>query len=145
MDRPKSIVQFERLYLGAWLLGLLNTILNWGRITNAARASAGGVQIDEGFASNMMIASLMGGAIITVLLWYFVARRGSDIAKWIVTIFFGIGLVSFLWGIAAGTVGVGVPVAISVAALVVQGLAVAMLFRPDARAWFGEPPAGSAA
>lgn len=145
MDRPRSIVQFERLYLGAWLLGLLNTVLNWGRMMNAARVSAGASQISEGFTSNIMIASTVGGSIITLLLWYFVARRASDIAKWIVTVFFGIALMSFLWGIAAGTVGVGVPVIVSVVALVVQGLAVVMLFRPDARAWFGEPPAGSAA
>ena len=144
MARPASIVMFERLYLGAWLVGLLNSIINWGPMQEAARVAAGPNPMGDGFTSTIMIGSIVFGAIITLLLWYFTARRASDIAKWIVTVFFALGLGSFLWGLANGTTRMALPVAIGLVALVLQGAAVVMLFRPDAKRWFGEPPAGTA-
>ena len=145
MVRPQSIITFERLYLGAWLLGLLNTILNWNRMLAAAQASVGPAGLGRDAAGTIMLASTLLGCVITLLLWYFAARRGSAVAKWIITVFFAIGLLSFLWGVAAGTTRIGVPVAVGAVALVLQGAAVVMLFRPDVRGWFGEAPAGPVA
>ena len=137
MERPASIVTFERCYLGAWVVGLINSALNWNVAMAAMADNPSVAQLGPSFASTMMIGGLAIGAAITLLLWYFVARRGSVVAKWIVTVFFALGLASFLWSLAAGR-GFGLVTVIALVAMALQAIAVAMLFRPDTKPWFGE-------
>ena len=140
MERPASIVTFERCYLGAWIIGLINTALNWNNAVEQMNANPSVAQLGSSFASIMMIGGIAIGAVITLVLWYFVAKRGSTVAKWIVTVFFAFGLLSFLYGLLLGRVAFGVTIAVTILTLVLQGIAVAMLFRPDTKAWFGETP-----
>ena len=138
MLRPQSIVIFERCYLGAWIVGLLNTLANWNATLATVNANPASAQLGPSFAVTMLIGGLAIGAAVTLLLWYFVARRGSAIAKWVVTVFFALGLVFFLLGLARTGLGGGLTAVIGVVQIVLQGIAVAMLFRPDTKAWFGE-------
>lgn len=82
------------------------------------------------------------GFIAPLILWYFIARRGSAIAKWIVVVFFAIGLCGSLIGLAMHTFPVGLRGIISAVTFVLQAISVWLLFRPDTSAWFGETKSG---
>ena len=131
MDRPQSIIRFERLYLGGVALGLANTAYRWSAIQEQVAATPNSAMLPSWF----MGATIALGIGINLLLWYFVARRGSVVAKWIVTVFFVLGLIGLLRVLTADAV----PATMNVIAAVVLGLqaaAVFMLFRPDTEPWF---------
>lgn len=131
MTRPQSIIWFERSFLGAIGIGLVNAALNWSKVQTAVDATPGAGILPSGFLIGTMIVSL----VINLLLWYFAAKRGAVVAKWIIVVFFAIGLLSLVrvlvGGIAAPTMNL-----FAYAALALQAVAVWMLFRPDAKAWF---------
>ena len=137
MNRPASIVMFERCYIGAWIIGLINMFLGWRTATAAMAANPQVAKLGASVGTSVLLTGLVLSAVITFALWYFVAQRGSVIAKWLVTAFFAFGLISFLTGIAGGrTTTSGLSIVFGLATLVLQGVAVFMLFRPDAASWF---------
>jgi hypothetical protein len=136
--RPASIVTFERCYLGALVVGLVNTMLNWSTAMDAMNADPSVAQLGSGFSTTMLIGGTIISILISLTLWYFVARRGATVAKWIVVVLYTLGLLTFLWQMLHGGTAIGLTVAITVLQLVLQTIAVVMLFRPDAKAWFGE-------
>jgi hypothetical protein len=145
MERPASIVIFERCYLGAWILGLINTALNWNTVQAQMANNPSVAQLGTGFASTMAIGGIAISAVITLTLWYFTARQGSGVARWIVTIFYGLGVLFFLYTLLMGRLAPGLPMAVTILSWILQTTAVVMLFRPDSRVWFGEYDVDSAA
>jgi hypothetical protein len=131
MTRPQSIIWFERCFLGAIGIGLVNSALNWSKIQEAVAATPGAGVLPGGF----LIGTMVVGIIINLLLWYFAARRGSNVAKWIIMVFFGLGLLglarTLMSGVAAPTMNV-----FAYVALALQAVGVWLLFQPDAKAWF---------
>jgi hypothetical protein len=136
MPKPQSIVRFERFYWASVLIGLVNTVLNWG----ASRAA---------LATNPMLADAtwllpvmqLVGFGISILLWVFIVRRPSVVAKWVLVVFaaFGaFGLLSALFLLVLGRVPVGVQLFLGLATNILYIAAAAMLFRPDAKLWLGE-------
>jgi hypothetical protein len=133
--RPTSIVQFERFYLGALVVGLVNNALNWSRTQAMLAADPNVAAAGAGFGSGFMMVTIVASLAISLLLWYFVAKRGSNIAKWIVTVLTGLGLISVLFSIGT-MLSMGIlATALGLVALGMQVYAVYMLFRPDAVAW----------
>ena len=127
--RPKSIILFERLFLTMIVVGVLNGFLNF---TTAKAQLQADPQAAAMFGSGFLIGAIILGVIINLLLWFFVARKGSVVAKWIVVVFFGLSLL----GIVTSLPNLVFPTALlSFLALILQGAAVYMLFRPDAVAW----------
>ena len=133
--RPKSIILFERFFLAMIVVNLINGFANFNGTLAQIQASP---QAAAMFGSGFLISTIAIAALINLLLWYFVARRGSVIAKWIVVVFFGIVLLTFVASLGA----LQFPLAlITIAALICQAVAVYMLFRPDAVAWLrGDRP-----
>lgn len=127
--RPASIVNFERFYLGAIAVGLVNTFLSWDE--TLALVQQPGVQLGQGFVAG----AVAGSVAINLLLWYFVARRASVIAKWILVALFAFGLVSLAINVVGGTMLSDVNMVLGILAFALQAVAVWMLFRPDAQAW----------
>lgn len=143
--RPQSIVRFEQAYLASVLVGLINLVVSWDtKLSTMAR--------DPRFANPqmaqtgelMMIGVAAFGLIVSLLLWYFAARRGSEVAKWILVIFLlfsAFGVLSALVQLAAvGTLSV----ALTVLAFALNACAVWMLFQPDAVAWMRGPSEANA-
>jgi RsiW-degrading membrane proteinase PrsW (M82 family) len=136
MQRPLSITRFERLYLGAIVVGLASTMLGWSQSTATFAANAM-------LAERMWIlpATVLGGIVLRVALWYFTARQPSIAAKWIVVALAALSGIILLFGVVALITGATPSLAASLAGIISGALyvvAAAYLFRPDARAWFGE-------
>lgn len=137
-DRPVSIVNFERCYLGAFAIGMFNTALSWQATRERLAPQA------EQFGSWFMPAVTLIGFAITLTLWYFIARRGSAVAKWIATVFLVLGLLGLLISLPTGNYPQGIGGVFGIVSTVLQVIAIWLLFRPDTKPWFGETGASAA-
>jgi hypothetical protein len=131
--RPASIVNFERLYLAAIVLSLLTTYLVWNETLVLVQAQPG-AQLGETFLVGVTIA----GLLIQLVLWYFIAREGSSVAKWIFIVLLGLGAISLIINFASGAVITQIPVLLGLLSFALRAVAAWLLFRPDAAIWFGE-------
>lgn len=129
--RPRAIQLFDRLYLASIALSVIATIIGWDSLVAQAQSVEGAEQ---------MAAMVTGGVaavvyVIELLLWYLVARRGSVVAKWLVIVLFALNLWGVLDTVSWAMQG-SLAAVLTLASIVVQAVAIAMLFRPDARDWF---------
>ena len=138
MQRPLSIVWFERCYLGSVAVGLLNTALSWNRIIATTSENPQVAELGPSFVPTVLAFGLVIGLITSALLWYFTARKGAAATKWIITVLFALNLLFTLLGVARGTSPQGLFAVVAIVALVLNGVAVWNLFRPDTKVWFGE-------
>lgn len=128
--RPKSIVSFERLYLLAIAIEVVRFALEWPRLLHAT-------------ASDQWVR--VASIVVSLLLVLLASRRRRRIAGLVLAALFVIGLPMIAAIFQPGTdllssVSIGLQVLLQAAAL-------ALLFRPDSRAWFagrgpGDPVAG---
>ena len=135
MNRPASIVRFEQFYIASYVVGLVNLALTWSTLRVEDAAS------EAKFGPYYVIVLTILGLAIPVLLWYFIARRGSVVAKWILTVFTAIAVLFMLFSIlmlVRGTSVSPLPQMLGVIATLLQATAVYFLFRPDTAGWFGE-------
>ncbi|WP_336985321.1 hypothetical protein [Altererythrobacter aquiaggeris] len=129
--QPKSIVTFERLFFISLAIGLVSYFLNYdgalAEMQSDPNVTALGV--GGGFMTGIFVFSL----VINLLLWYFITRKASNIAKWIFVVLTVIGFIGI-----PGLFIVDFSLAMLVT-LIGYVLSIAMLyflFQPDARAWF---------
>lgn len=138
MTKPDSIILFDRLFLGSLILGALNFLFAW-KETSEKLASAPEFAA-TGFGTGFLIATFAIGMIINLIIWYFISARASKIAKWILTVFFVLGLLSMLSNLNNPLGPQGILLGVAIVITIVQAAAVYMLFRPDAIAWFDRKP-----
>lgn len=134
--RPKSIVYYEYCYLGAVLLGIVVTAITW-TVNNATPEVE---QIRAVLGASFLPIFYVFIYTLSLALWYFTARVPNAAAKWIVVGWFALSLIGFALALGAGNVPSDLPGLLAAVALVLNAVAVYLLFRPDARAWFGEKP-----
>ena len=129
--RPQSILNFERFYLGSLALGVLNYFLSYDAVI--ADLAADPVLEEMGLASFgfALIMTAFAWAIALVF-WYFIARRASNIAKWILVVMTGLGLLYIPTSLTA--MGF-VTAAITLVITALQLVALYFLFRADAKRW----------
>lgn len=136
--RPQSIVRFEQAYLGSVVLWLVNIGVRWKAMLASLedqRAFAGNAQMMD-LINTFLIGSVVFLLVLWLLLWYFTARRASEVAKWVVVVLFGLSAISLPFNLASYNI-VGMPsTLLSVAVFALNAWAVWLLFRPDARSWF---------
>ena len=140
VQRPPSIVAFDRLYLSSVVLYLLNAVLFW----TATRA----IMLTSLPAANPAVARLLptimaGSLVVTVavslLLWWLVVRARNVAGKWLVAATEAIGAVLAALALVrlAGGASINTPsVLLGLISTALAIAAAAMLFRPDAVAWF---------
>jgi hypothetical protein len=130
--RPNSIVQFDRFYLGAIVVGLINNLLTW----NQTQAMLADPNVNPaGLGTGFQIGSMVVGLAISLLLWWLVSRKASNIAKWIIVVLFGLGLIGVLMSIGTMMQLGMLSAVVALVGVALQGFAVFMLFKPDAVAW----------
>jgi hypothetical protein len=135
--RPKSIEHFAMVYAAIILAGLASTALSWSDMMSQVSVQ----QMTAQFGTAIVYIVAGVGLAIQLLLWFFIARRGSVIAKWIFVVLTALAVISGIWGLA--TTGASSPIIgiLGVVMLVLQVIAIWLLFSPDTPAWFGEAPA----
>jgi hypothetical protein len=141
MERPISIVWFERCYLGCVVVGVINTIVSWNATLAKIAETPATAQFGPSFMPDMMIGVGVLSVLISLLLWSFTARKGSVVTKWIITVLFVLGILGLLMSIVQGTLPQGLPAILAIVAWVLDAIAVFQLFRPDTKVWFGEAQA----
>lgn len=130
---------FDRLFFASLALSLVNSAVSYSAVqqqfsTDPALAPVGG------FAGPFFVVSLVVGFAISLLLWFFISRRASDVAKWIQVVFTAFGVLGVVQNLTKPMFGAG-PLVLMVVLTVLQVAAVYFLFRPDAKAWFaGQGP-----
>jgi uncharacterized membrane protein len=140
--RPASIRLFDKVFFASLALGIINTLLSWRLVASAADDPA---LRASGMGEGVIVTGLALGIALPVLLWYFVARRASNIAKWLYVVLTAFGLLGLVQALANPLVPKGATLLLSALAVVLQIYAAWLLFRPDARAWLdGEDEADGA-
>jgi hypothetical protein len=136
--RPRSIVLFDILYFIFLAATLIGSVLSFSRteeLLNATPAMAA-----AGVATIMLYMTLAFTIGISLLLWFFVSRRASSSAKWILVAFTGIAVLGMISAFKSPMISPA-QLAINGFATVFQIAAVVMLFRRDATNWFeGKAP-----
>ncbi len=134
--RPSSIISFERLYLASVVLGLLGGIWAWLHWTDMM---PGGTPPQmAAMMPTIMAGGIVFSLIVDLLLWFFIARRGSEVAKWIYVVLFAVAVAGVLRSLLGGG-HVELPGLVCIVALLrvlVEAACAWLLFRPGANAWF---------
>ena len=140
MLRPRSIAIFEIAYLAALAINLAGPFLIWSALTaNVAEQAHAGADA-AGVVNGVLIGGIVVAGAIGLLLWWFVARRGSNVARWITVVLLGYSLVSGALQLAQSGGPLGLVRIVALLGLVFTAIALASLFMPDARAWFAAKP-----
>ena|SRR5688572_18206977 len=132
MNRPASIVLFEKLYIAVIIIGVIGVALSWNSLSAMAEAQPG---VPEAMGSGILIGALIFGFLIPLLLLYFIARRASNIAKWIFVILTAFSVYSFIATLSNPMVPKGILLAVNVVSLILTLYCAWLLFKPDAKAW----------
>ena len=139
MTKPPAIVRFEQLYWASFVLTLIAKAMTWSTQTEMMQANPTIAAMPW-----LLPATLVVSVIIVVLLWFYTCRRPSLVAKWIVVVFAaigGVGVAISLVMLALGRIAEIAPTIVSLLANAVYIAAAVLLFKPDAKAWFGEDDA----
>lgn len=123
MGRPKQIVWFERIMFASLALGMVNSWFRWTDLQT----------LSEGNDASLLTQQLIT-VILMAALYLWISRGRSNVGKWILTVFFVLGIPASLWAQSATAISLidWVFVVQTLAGLV----ALALLFTRDARAWF---------
>jgi hypothetical protein len=132
MNRPASIVLFEKLYLVVIVIGIVGVGLSWNSLSAMAGNQPG---VPESAAQGILIGALAFGFLVPLLLLYFIARRASNVAKWIFVVLTAFSVYSFITTISNPAVPKGVLLAINAVNLLLTLYCAWLLFKPDAKAW----------
>ncbi len=130
--RPSSIILFEKVFLAAIVLGLVNSLLFWGSMTEVLDDPA--VKA-AGMGTGFMLFSVVIGAAISLLLWYFIARRASIVAKWIFVVILALGVFGMVANLTNPAIPKGAQLVGGFVSLLLQLYAGWLLFKPDAKIW----------
>lgn len=139
--KPESIRRFDMSYLGSIVLSVVGYFMSYDAMVGQmeARTAAAGMELGSG----AVIATMAVGTAISLLLWFFVSRKASAIAKWIIVLIFVVGLLSAVGVWAPGLFSgpwTGLKT-VSAVMVLLEAAAVYFLFRPDAKTWFDAPAA----
>ena len=130
--RPRSIEMFDKVYLGGMVFSFAIAAILWDDVSaslNTPEAKS------LGMGSGFLVGGMIIGLIISLLLWYFIARRASNIGKWIYVVFSAIAVFSVLSSLSNPSTPKGLFLAGNIITLVLQLYAAWLLFKPDAVAW----------
>ena len=147
MERPVSIVWFERCYLGSLVVGLIGGALQYPQVAAKMAETPGADQFGPSFFPAMMAVGFALSIAVTLLLWFFTARKGAVVTKWIITVLLVLQVLNLGFAAVMHRLPEGLGGVIAIVAFVLDAVAVWQLFRPDAEAWFarGTTPSDTAA
>ncbi len=129
--RPPSILMFERLFLASLAVSVVSIVIGFDAMVDQLAREPGTAAL--GFGGGFLAGTIAVGMAISLLLWFLIAHKASNVAKWILIVLAAFGLISIPAMLTAPwdtTVLLGLTsYAFEIAALI-------FLFRDDASAWF---------
>ena len=128
--RPTFIVLFERLFLLSLAIALVNGFLQYDALVAQVGNDPALAQL--GWGSGAILVVMAISLLIPLLLWYFIARRASAFAKWLLVLLTVAGLLFLEIDIARVTAA---DTLMTLLVTLLQLVAIVLLFRADARAW----------
>ena len=131
--RPQSIELFEKVYLASIAISLVAVAVGWQRLTAESHARL--ATVSEGTVQGVLIGTAVLVFGIALLLWYYIARKARNVAKWVLVILTALGVYTTLKEIVFSTVPKDLYFAFNAASTLLGVYAVWLLFRPDAVAW----------
>ncbi|MGV1683069.1 hypothetical protein [Sphingopyxis sp. NJF-3] len=134
MNKPESVRIFDRLFWASTLIGVLNFLFSLDETSEKfARTPEFAA---AGFGVGFIIATFAVSTMLNILIWYFISARASKIAKWILIVFFVVGLFSIVRNFNNPIAPHGLAFGVMMILTVMQGVGIYMLFRPDSLDWF---------
>ena len=137
--RPRSIILFERLYGFIIACSIFVAIWAYFTISRLMPASPPNVPVDMAWLVPIAaIVMASAGVVIKLLLLYFIARRGSDVARWIFVVLFVLAVASvanvavFRRSVIMHSWTLG----FSLFSTLLLAVCLWLLFRRDSGAWF---------
>ncbi|APZ98335.1 hypothetical protein BWQ93_07430 [Sphingopyxis sp. QXT-31] len=135
MHRPPSIIWFERLFWASMIVGLISTAFAWADMQSTLEKSG------SPFGMTSVAVTLAVFLAIPVAFWYAIARRGSNVVRWIYVIWMGFGVIMTLLSLFDPQNVNGIALGISLISTALSAASIACLFRGDAVAWLtGKAP-----
>jgi len=129
MKRPSSIINFERFFWASMAFSIATVIFAWPDIQAESVKSGSTIAI----TAVVLQVLIFGG--ISVGFWYGIARRASNVVRWIYVIWMGFSSASTLYGLAEGQGIQDSAVAISLVSTALTIASMVFLFRSDAVSW----------
>jgi hypothetical protein len=133
--RPGSIARFELLYLIAIVVGIANSLLSLDGTLRALEANSTIAAL--GVGKGVLLGAIALNVAIDLLLWFLVARRASNVAKWVLVVLAGFSLTD-LPALLSRIASHSITTIIVLAILLLKVLAISFLFHADARDWLGK-------
>lgn len=134
MTRPKSIILFERFFWASFAVGLVGAVVGRADILAAYQRDPNVAAI--GIGNGFLIATWCISFGVQLLFWYMIARRGSNVARWLCTILKAFAILSYLALIDNPSLPGGIARAFGLGSHALGAVAVILLFRRDAGPWF---------
>lgn len=122
---------FERLFLASLALSAVGIVIGFDAMTEELASDPGVEQL--GIGGGLLAGMMAVGMVISLLLWWLIAHKASNVAKWILLVLAAFGLIS----VPAMLTGPwNTMTVLSLATYALEIAALVYLFRDDARAWF---------
>ena len=132
--RPASMLLFDRFFVSSLVVGLINSATSYS--DNLAMVKADPASAQLGFGASFIITVTIFGLGIPLLLWFLISRRASKVAKWILVVMTVLGFLAMIPALPIFMQRSGPGPFLIALVTVLQLIAVALLFRNDARVWF---------
>lgn len=133
MERPKSIVAFEWSLWTSFSIGLAGGIIAWHDILEIYRSEPSMAAL--GLGSGFMIAMWLVSFAFMLLFWFMIARRRSNVTKWIYVVLMGAGILMTLLSLNGPTAPKGVLLIANLGSSGLTAFSIFCLFRADAVDW----------
>ncbi len=137
-SRPKSILWFERLFIGSFIMALADIFYHDDLVLQEFQAN-GTLSLEDGI---IYAGILFIGLGIQAIFWFFIAYRASNIARWIYAVLWSLGILVTVVELPSYS---GSEIAFGVVSNAMALGSVVALFTADARSWFqfkGRLPGG---
>jgi hypothetical protein len=126
--RAKAVRQAEAVYGASVVVMVAMAVVAWP-------STVASVGTTGAFLANALVIGL------TLLFLLLATRRRSVVALWLLAALTAIGVGGFLWQVASGVLSTGLMGVLTTVQTATAVVAVVLLFRPTARAWFAHEPA----
>lgn len=134
MERPKSIIAFEWSLWASFSVGLVGGILAWNDILEIYQSEPSMAAL--GLGSGFMIAMWLISFAFMLLFWFMIARRGSNVTKWIYAVLMSVGILMTLLSLNGPAAPKGVLLIANLGSSALTAFSIFCLFRADAANWF---------